>query len=551
MNKSATSGLVKKKILLLNLACFLILFGVATAIRVVNMQAPLGRGHEWVTGHVLLTHSVYEQGGLSRYHFAPAWTYDKPAENHVMAEQEFRDRNNTSYYVSYPPFAFLAPYFCFKLLGITPSVTAIRVFSVFLHLVCAFLILNIMYAFFSKRLSEDFFAPGLLAVAVYLFAAGNLWFHSNIYFADTLEQVFAIGTVFLLVKSLRHEGRKFSVTHLLLLGLVNFLGVYTEWLQVFLAFTAFLAACMLAFRRRKFIAIGTVLAVSTLFSLSLTLWQYTSIAGFGPLKTIQLSKYNQRSGRGTNSENTAHIGNKESTLFLTKNYERHYSHILNLTYFSLLTLLGVLVLNKDRRRILRSTLHISLPLLLLLAGLCMHLVVFFNFNVIHDFGTLKFSTFFALAVGIGMAALQRHILSFNRVARIACNAIFLGISAYFISESINRYYFNNNSNQLTNYHLNVGEAVRKYARPDEIVFGRGVTPVTNYFAQRNVFNAADVSDARRFLQGAHYDKGIFIDGGDLETGLINRIVRFTVTGDSVILDSNYIPQEYTDPVTGK
>lgn len=541
----------KNKILLINISIFLALFAVSVGVRVVNMKAPLGRGHEWIVGHMLLTHSIYEEGGLSRYYFAPVWTFDKPAENHLISTTEFRDKRNSTYYVSYPPFSFLAPYFCFKLVGIAPTVTAIRVFGLAVHLACAFLILCTMYSFFRKKLRNEVFLPAFVASAIYLLAAGNLWFHSNIYFADTLEQLFAISSIFLLSKAFCEEEKRSRPGLLFLIGAINFLGVYTEWLQVFIAFSACLIGTIYCLRSRRFIGLVLTLATSTLLAISLTFWQYNSIAGFEPLKKVLTDKYSQRSGRGSNSEDWANASNRQSVLSLTKNYEKHYSHVLNLAYFSILLLLTVFLLSRRRLDMLKAARSMLIALLILALALAMHLFVFFNFNVIHDFGTLKCSTLFCLVIGIGLAGLQHFVKGFLPSIKIACVLLFVGLCGYFISESVNRYYNNNNSNQVTYYFMNIGEAVRKYAKDDEIVFGRTVTPVTNYFAQRNVFEVRDLSDARGFLQRAKYNKGIFIDGYDPQTGLIARIIRFNSAGDSLVVDSNFLPKVYTDPLTGK
>lgn len=515
------------------------------------MKAPLGRGHEWITGHVLLTESIFEKGGLSRYYYAPVWTFNEPAENYFISKQGFKDKNNSSYYVSYPPMCFLAPYICFKLTGTAPSVTAIRVFGVVLHAVCAFLILLTVNAFFGKKLREHFFLPSLVAVAIYLFAAGNLWFHANIFFADTMEQLFAIWTIYLLTCLFKNKESRFTLKTLLLVGLVNFFGVYTEWLQVFIAFITCGVALLLCFRNKKYISLLMAMSLSTLLSLGLTFWQYNSIAGFDQLKKVQVEKYKQRSGRAENSEEYASTNNKESVVTVTQNYEKHYSHVMNLVYFSVLIIFAIFVFSSNKLNILKNTGHISLPLIILSVALLMHLVIFFNFNVIHDFGTLKCSTLFCLLIGIGMAVLMGFTKEFVPTFKYASILLFLAFTGYTVSESINRYYKNNNSSQITYLPSNIGEAVRKYAQPDELVFGRIVTPVTTYFAQRNVFEVVNLQDAKRFLKDIQYDKGIFIDADDPVTGLVRRVVRINSAGDSTVVVENFKPTVYTDPLTNK
>ena len=549
MNKLFFPVLFKKNILFANIAFFVVLFSISIGIRFDNLRAPLGRGHEWITGHVLTTHSIYEKNGMGHYYYSPVWTYDHPAENYMISSWEFKDKNNSSYYVSYPPLCFLLPYIGFKATGVTPGVTAIRVFGLLLHLSCSFIILLTMYSFFGKNLKEAFFLPAFIGAAIYIFSAGNLWFHSNIYFADMLVQLFVIWLIYLLVLVFKNPDRFLKPTFVLLIGLVNFLGVYTEWLQVFMAFTTCVVAFFYCFKNRIFLRLLLVLSLSTLLSLSLTLFQYTRICGYEKLIKVSVDKYNQRSGRTEKSESWASVSSKDAIVTLTQSYERHYSHILNIFYVSILLLISILLLSKLKFHFFRSKKHIIIPVFILSISLLLHIIIFFNFNVIHDFGTLKFSTLFSLVIGVSFYALSVFVRDFSLPIKFVCLALFLGIYIYFVSESINLYYKNNNSTQVTYFQVNVGEVVRKYARPDELVFVRPfVTPVTYFYAQRTVLETNTLKDAMLTLNNLKYDKGIFIDADFLNTGLIKRVVRFTNKGDSTVLAVDYLPETYTVPV---
>lgn len=525
-----------------NILLFVVLFSISVGIRTDNMQTPIGRGHEWVTGHVLLTLSIYQQGGgPSNYLFAPVLDFSKPAEKFLMSGNKFKDKNGHGYYVSYPPFGFLAPYYAFKLVGAVATVRAIRCFGIFIHLLCSFLILLVVLEFYGKSIRETIFLPAFLASAVYMFASGNLWFHSNIYFVDCLVPVFIIGVLLVIVKFLRHPEKLGSVRLLLLLGVLNFLGSYTEWLQVFFAFTICVFAFVAGFRNRKYFRLWAVMVVSTLLPVALTIWQYTSIAGFAELEKQSVEKYNQRSGRAEKPDYQTAFLSTDSILKLTANYEKQYKHVLDFCYFSILLLVAFFLFRRNRMELLKESMHIWLPLLLLVLALLMHLLVFYNFNVVHDFGTLKCSIFFALLIGVAFGALRRQIRYYHKATRFIAYAITLGFFGYTISESVNRYYRNNNSNQVTSFDVNLGTMARIYAAPDEIVFASTINPVTSYCAQRNIVDARNPKHAIDILQYAKYDKGIYIDVEDNEIGKVRKVVRITRNGDSTILVRDFIP----------
>lgn len=105
----------------------------------------LGKGHEWITAHVLLTNTIWFKEGGSKYNWAPVYTYDyKHDKTHPMFSHII-DKNGNRYYASYPPFAFYLPYFIFKITNTEPNVLGIRFFNLSLQFISGILIVLIIY----------------------------------------------------------------------------------------------------------------------------------------------------------------------------------------------------------------------------------------------------------------------------------------------------------------------------------------------------------------------------------------------------------------------
>ncbi|MBK7668258.1 MAG: hypothetical protein IPJ32_13530 [Sphingobacteriaceae bacterium] len=188
------------------------LFAISIAIRYSNLKSPLTRQQEWQTGHVLTTLSVWEQNGIANHYFSPVWTFNNPPDKITNSLGGVKDKEGYTYYVSYPPFSFILPYFVFKITGQDASIGGIRIFSLLIHFICALLIFLIVYKFSKKRLSEDYFIPAYVAFCFYVFATGNLWFHGNFYFADSLVHVFVLGSIYVFLSILQQPETKTTKT---------------------------------------------------------------------------------------------------------------------------------------------------------------------------------------------------------------------------------------------------------------------------------------------------------------------------------------------------
>jgi hypothetical protein len=270
-------------------------------------------------------------------------------------------------------------------------------------------------------------------------------------------------------------------------------------------------------------------------------WQYSGIDGLKSFEKEAMARYDQRSGRSAEPEpNTAFLS-PESLRFISQHYERQLGFVMSLTYFALVMLAGLFIFKVNKRGFIKESIPIWIPVSTLFAGILMHLLIFYNFNCLHDFGTLKTSILFALIIGLAFAAMQKQMRYYHKSVRYIAYAAPLSIYVYMISESINKYYSNNNSSQLSSLHINVGTMARIYAQPDELVFAPDWTPMGTFSAQRLVPPATSTAEVISILKELKYPKAIFIDAEDTEEGKIRQVVRVSANGETQVLVSNYVP----------
>lgn len=523
--------LLRNKTALLQIILLLSVFYLSVAIRAFNFNQPLGRHHEWITAHTLMTLRVWEQGGgPEHFHFSPVYTYDAPGNKHIGALGGVEDAKGDFYYVSYPDFAFLLPYYTFKITGCPVDESSMQLFGLLIHLIIAISFFLLVGEIMQKKVLSEFCLPAWIAFICYLFASGNLWFHQNVYFVDVLMQLFLVWQLYLFVYLYNRKGMV-SRTAKIVFALLMFLAVWTEWLGLMLLFVFFIFVCWqwLIKKQKQYFQFAWITALVTMLSLGITFWQYSSVNGATAFIETSLQKYNLRSGMQgeEGSEYGFSLSNPDSYEYLKGHYDKNYLPVINLVTWISLLWMALMVWRR------RTGFLASFPFVLLVAvsGVLLHLIVFFNFNVVHDFSTLKGGFIMMLWIVLLVAA----ILELTRDYRWFHYGIVLSVTALVVFkmfQSYDRYVEHNNLSQLDYYNWNVGSAIRQYAQDDEVVYVNGmIAPECMYYAGRNYQNKPSVKISAEDLTLMHtIEKGIFFR---VEDKTVVEIYRFDTAGDSI------------------
>lgn len=511
-----------------NCSILAIIFSLSVIIRLENLSAPAGRHHEWLTGHVLSTLSIFEKNGPSHHYFSPVMTFNAKAEHDLIKQQNYKDKNNYSYYTSYPPFCFLFPYYVFKITGLKVSLLGIRIISLLIHLGCSLLIFSIINLMFKKSITSRLFLPSLIGYTLYLFAAGNLWYHANVYFADMLVHIFILLSLLLTLKII-DEPNKNILKRCILLFSITFLGVYTEYLALFVAVLTGFFFLLLSFKNKIFLKYIVILAVASVSSLGLTVYQYTCISGFEELKQKTSEKYAMRSGHNKeHAEAGLSFGSSISKNRFFNHYELNYEDLLDYTWLILYVVLFIALSKRYKHKLKIEPSHLIVFGILFFA-ICMHHLVFFNFTVVHDFSTLKSSLLFTLFIGYVLGLLFQYY-SFNR---ILLNVSLILITAWFVHKSINSYYNTNRQDKGSYYQKLIGQTIKKYSTEDEVIFtNMFTTPVIWWYGQRGLLEMNSVETCVSFLKFSNSQKGFYvIFTSDKENFYLN-VLRLNINGES-------------------
>ncbi len=268
------------------------LFTVSIVVRLPNLNRPLSRHYEHGTATILRHLQIwYEDGGL-KHKFCLIGTYNNKADKNINNQGRLRDSEGNFYFTSYPPFATVFPYILFRVLGIYPNVLSLEVFNLILHSICCFLVFQIVSLITVGYYTERPNIPAFVAFIMYLFSPATLWFHSNAYFQDiAVQPLFILGTYLFLRFIVDGAKRVYYV----LLGLINFFMIFTEWLGVFFAFSIFLYF-LTDIKRQEVRRILYIITITSIASLTLITWQYSQIDGLGSFTKISIKRYLGRTG---------------------------------------------------------------------------------------------------------------------------------------------------------------------------------------------------------------------------------------------------------------
>lgn len=482
--------------LLLNISILIVLFFLSIVIRFDNLKDPMGRHHEWLTGHVLSTIYTLDKDGAASHYFSPTWTFNTEADRYVQSFSTFKDKNNFTYYVSYPPMCFLLPHFLLKLTG-GSSLIGIRVIGLIIQFFTGIFIFLIVHSLFKRKIRQDFFIPSFAAFFLYTFASGNLWFHGHIFFADMIVPLFITGFLWALLKTLNNEWN--IKKSLIILAVFTFLGAYTEWQMLFLVFFAGIFFAIKGFKEKKYFLYFFVLGFTACLAVFLTYFQYSLIAGFDELVKVVQAKYTQRSGADASAEAGLSMKNSFSFINISDHYERNFSTLLDYAWYCLLLFASCLAINKflGGEKIGRKP---FLIMGLVLLSILTHHYVFFNFTTVHDFSTLKTALLLTLISGVAIGYFYVSFID-NKSKHLVYGALLLITLSIYFHFSTKEYYRVNSPRLLTNFHPMVGAIVKKHVNENEILVCSGtVTPETSWYAKRNILIANSLPEALFYLK---------------------------------------------------
>lgn len=503
------------------------LFLMSVFLRKDVIDRELSAEKEWITAHTLITVEIWdENGGPSNFNFAPIYTYPGDGNKDIAALGGVRDNENKLYYVSYPPFAFISSYYITKIFG-GPNLYSIRVLGLLIHFIAALLIYLIV-----KKLALDqrdrIVWSGIFASSFYLFSSGHLWIHGFLYFSDILVQVFVLGLVLVLIDPIRTKS--ISKKQLFTVCLLVFFGCWTEWLMMFFAFVVGLYFLFQYFKHREKICLYAFLAIgcTATFALLLTIVHYSSIGGFDQFIDVWLNKYQERSGAVVDIQGSQNLNfsNPKSYELLTTHFQDFYWMLINCA-----TIIGVgwitLLLVSIKTKWVTFKLSYWTVIGLFFFAILLHMIVFFNFNAIHDFAKLKLGTILILIVAVLVLHIEE---SKNQIIKYSTLGLFSILVLTKLPIELERFKTQSEESWFAHFYKEAAVQVKNYSTPEDVVFMNipYLQPEFIYRSKHNSYKVQSLEQAVAIMKNRKLNEAHFYE---FEKVKLQRLLLLKIDGD--------------------
>lgn len=474
---------------------FLFLFSVV--IRIPTLNRPLSDHHEWLTAHLLLTQRIWWEAGIRTYNFSLPYTFPGITNRNIKSEAlgGINDNHGNYYYISYPPFSFIFPFFLFRIISIYPDVLPLQIINLIIHFVNAYFIYKIIALIINSR-KNGINIPAFVGYAIYLFSPMTLWFQSNIYSEEILAQFFWISLVYLILcLSIRHKVNSWLYLILYFTGV--FLLIYTDWTSAVLLIPVFLLFLyrLLKKERYHFLILTTIFAC--LLPIVITVYQYSQINGYDSFFSGAVEKYLIRSGQTTQikADFGYNMQNPASYKMIFNNYKTGYLYVLIFLSFLVIVFFGL----NDNYNIFKNN-RLKIFTILVIPSVFIHHILFFNFTAVHDFSSLKSAIF----ISVISAVLYDQVIKLFRINNMNKKIIITNILFIILIMLSIRQFYNINS-PLLDYsnRKKFGEAIAEAAK-NRVVFVSGdltfMEPQVLFYASRNILPAANNQEIYSFLK---------------------------------------------------
>ncbi len=445
-------------------------FVLSIALRWQGLQPQNEGYHYWLNSHVLTTFQVWEEEGFSTYQGNLVLNF--PGSHNQFIEiptfSDFFDQEGNLYYTSYPPLGLWVPYALHQLFGASASIASLRIWGLFLLLMCVW----VLYALLrSWDVSEE---VALFLSLLYLFAPGPMYYQTHIYFSEMLAQLWWLLCLWGYGSRRTLGPMKFHFWFWL--GL-SFVFVFTEWLGVL----AMGCLGVIGLWEKRGLKSLLPLLIGGSLAIVFTLWQYSQIAGFDALWETWTQRYLYRGGANINAQ-----------AFLEEVILKHPHRM-----FALLPIMGLIGLGIQA---FRKKLSAPPKLLwLALTPYLLHALLFRNFSYLHDFSALKSGPFWILL----LAWLMMSVPRVGAKTQIAALILMIG----WISFGTQRYYL---YSMTDNPESAIGRSIKEQAPVGIPVFmDQMPTLPTIYAAQRNVGEGDSLSVQHWLEERGHSEAVLF------------------------------------------
>jgi len=403
----------------------LFFFIASIVIRIPFLDKPLGDQHEWVTAHTLIALDNLDNRPLKEHWFRNIQTYPGAANKYInWVTTRIMDKNGISYYTSYPPFAIILPYILFKLFAVKFTVLNLEILNLLFHFISTIFIFLLLYKLIKTQQRT---IPAVIGAAIHIFLYPNLWFFSTTYSWDILWHHFFIIELYIFYSIIdQNKAQTKQINRLIfLLGIINFLTIYTEYQGLFFA-VGVMIYCFIFRLKPIYQRLFIIMLITSVLLLILVIIQYGTIAGFSTFLNSMFNKLFIEYGTLGTCEHGC------SVALMLQNYEKLFSYL----FIPVTGIMVIFLIVRSRQKNVLFSKNVLWTLGLTILPLFLHHLFLFPDAAAHHFALVKFSIIMSLVLPIIIASI---IDSLHGKAKIIIAVALCLIVSQFLVVSTQRY----------------------------------------------------------------------------------------------------------------
>lgn len=488
-----------------------VLFFIAFVVRYPNLDRHLSDHHESITAQSMIALQNWDIQGAWKHHLCILQTYPLDADKYVSnLGQTVMSSNGNGYYISFPPFSIILPYFLFRLFSFQFSVINLQLFNMAGHFIATFFLYLTISMVVPGRPEGKFAA--LIGAGVFIFLAPNLWYFSNTYSWDIFWHYLWVVGIWVVLRIYRDidQGKQITIP-LYILSVVTFFMVYSEYQGLLFALSVVLCSYWYLKPSKYFKQILATVTIASAVAFLLTVYQYQSVTGgWTLLGNLVLSKFRDRS--------LPPQGGMEQIAYsnIWVHYARSFFYILIPVY----SMVVVLRKHSTARFGEWFTKAETQLVWLCVFPVVTHHILLIQWTAVHSYSVVKSSVFLSTIIAI----LLYKILSNDLVSRpLKCFALVTIVSAMLMS--VMKYRGDFSIAKDPDRYFRIGELIRAHVSSKDVVFAVShwmVEPQIIYYSGRNIEGVADKNEALKWLRKHRRVQGkvFYIDKDYKVTGIV-------------------------------
>ncbi|MFT3702303.1 MAG: hypothetical protein QM802_08035 [Agriterribacter sp.] len=471
----------------------MIAFLTSILIRLPNLKRPLSKHHEFLPATVLINAASWKQGGGGEvFNYTPVMNYQNKGDK-VYEKGPNIDKDGNILYLSLGPGWYIIPYWFLNVFDASFRVSSLRIVNLFFNFISIILCFFLLNMLVPESLKRRYLLILTGCVAL-LFSPGILWYFGNGYTHTAVMLPFLFTLLLVLVPMIQHHSR-ITIGRLSIVFVLFVLGLYMDWFAAFVGIST-IGLCLFRTKsNKKYLLLTSVIIAALSAGVLLIFWQYSSYAGYNVTKHYWELRFFARSAVSKDADFLTMI------TYLPMHYVTAYLPLLSGIFITTI----IALINKQYVQFAEKEI---IFLCVYGVAILMYHIGLLNWSYEHEFSVVPACLMLVYLFIRYLFFITSYI---NKKWLIAATVLF------FLMNVAQYYYINPPGGRSLNgmpysTYETFGNQLRNIDKDVKIFMQmQEGNPMIEYYAKRNITNAANIDEAKKMMLRWNTSKAVWIE----------------------------------------